>query len=171
MRLAHTFLLLVFFISTGGRGGACSHMVEADFVCFDSAIKLYRMTTGTLPPSDTGLDALVERPVSLLLDGPWEKIMTKIPKDPWGRPYSFILDSDLPGGYGIFSRGPDGISRSVGNDADDFNSWSPSSRGIETNPMKSMPWFLPGFVLSSILLFYLGVRVESYWNRAQKDAP
>ena len=167
MRIAYTFLLLLVVIAMAGRGFASGHVIESDLITFDTAIKLYRMTTGTLPPSDIGLGAFVERPPSLPPDAPWKKLMDKIPEDPWGHPYSFILDSDLPEGYGIFSRGPDGISRTVGNDPDDFNSWSPTSRGIEPNPIKSMPWLLPGIVFSCILCFYIGVRVKP-WNQARQ---
>lgn len=166
MNIAQTSLLLVLIIAMAERGLASGHVAESDMRSFDAAIKMYRMVSGALPPSDIGLGALVERPTSLPPDVTWKKVMDKIPKDPWGRPYSFILDSDLPEGYGVFSRGPDGISRTVGNDPDDFNSWSPTSRGIEPNPIVSMPWLIPGVVLSGILFFYLGVRVERYWNQS-----
>jgi type II secretion system protein G len=168
MKVAHTSLMLVLVIAMTGRGLASGHVAESDMRSFDAAIKMYRIVTGALPPSAIGLGALVERPTSLPPDVPWKKVMGKIPEDPWGHPYSFILDSDLPEGYGIFSRGSDGISRTVGNDPDDFNSWSPTSRGIEPNPIVTMPWLIPVVVLSGFLFFYLGVRVERYWN--QSDA-
>ena len=171
MKSVNTCLLLLLIIATSERSFASGHTIESDLISFRFAIEMYRKTTGTLPPSDIGLQALVERPTSQPPDTRWEKVMTKIPDDPWGLPYSYILDSDLPEGYGLFSRGSDGISRTVGNDPDDFNSWSPTSRGIEPNPTKSMPWLLPGIVLSVILFFYIGVRVERHWNQKTQSGP
>jgi general secretion pathway protein G len=170
MNIAHTFLLLVLFISIAGRGMASGNRIETDLIGLDHMIQFYRLTTGTLPPADIGLGALVEPPPNLPADAKWKKMLVKIPVDPWERPYSYVLDSDLPGGYGIFSRGLDGVSRTVGNDPDDFNSWSPTRRGIEVNPIKSMPWLLPSIASLVILFFYLGVRVQRHWNQNAQQA-
>lgn len=149
-----------------GRVTANISVPKSDLVSLKCLIEFYRTTTGTLPPGDIGLGALVEPPSNLPADAKWRKMLAKIPEDPWGRPYSYILDSDLPGGYGIFSRGLDGVSRTVGNDPDDFNSWSPKMCGIDLNPISSMPWLVPGIVLSGILIFCLGMRAGRRRNLA-----
>lgn len=171
MRISPTSLLLLFVIAMTGRVMANMSVPKNDLSGLSNAIEFYRITTGTLPPCDTGLGALVERPPNLPADAKWKKMLTKIPEDPWGRPYSYILDPDLPGGYGLFSRGSDGISRTVGNDPDDFNSWSPTMRGINPNPIRSMPWLIPAIVSTSILFFCLGMKMGRHRNQAQQVAP
>jgi general secretion pathway protein G len=150
---------------------ASGNMVEADLIGLSAAVEVYRITTGTLPPCEAGLDALVRRPKSLKAETPWNPIMNKIPLDPWDRPYVLIVDPGLQKGYGIYGKGPDGISRTVGNDPDDYNTWSPTRRGIQTNPTKSMPWLWPAGIVTCLACFYLGVRTERFWNSAhQKES-
>ena len=48
-----------------GRGLASGNVTKIDLISIDSANKFYRETTGTLPPSDIGLGAFVERSPSL----------------------------------------------------------------------------------------------------------
>ncbi len=51
--------------------------------------------------------------------------------DPWGHPYlsrrRIALQNGAIVSVGFYSRGQDGISKSLGNDADDINSWDPDS--------------------------------------------
>lgn len=41
----------------------------------------------------------------------------------WGHPPVYIKDETLPEGYGFYLTGEDGISKSLGRDPDDVNSW------------------------------------------------
>lgn len=48
----------------------------------------------------------------------------------WGKPPKYIVSKDLPGGYGLYMEGEDGVTRSNGNDPDDLNSWDVNSRSF-----------------------------------------
>lgn len=85
---------------------------------------MYRLNAETMPSATSGLRALVERPHDLPADFKWVQIMSKIPIDPWGAEYRYVLGEDYPDGFGLYSRGPDGVSATLGNDEDDINSWS-----------------------------------------------
>lgn len=150
---------------------AATSSVEADLNSIRAAVDVYRSQTGSLPPCDIGLNSLVNRPDGLQVNGFWAPIMTKIPMDPWGRPYILVIDAGQPEGFGIYCKGPDGVSRTVGNDPDDYNTWSPSRRGIETDILKRMPWLWPSIALACVCSFYLGVRTERYWTKAEAVSP
>ncbi len=45
----------------------------------------------------------------------------------WGKAPIYIVDEELPGGYGIYLHGEDGVSESRGNDDDDINTWDENS--------------------------------------------
>ena len=45
----------------------------------------------------------------------------------WGSPPIYIQDKTLPEGYGFYLAGEDGISKSMGRDTDDVNSWDRKS--------------------------------------------
>lgn len=84
-------------------------------------VEEFRIVGGRIPTQEEGLEALVSRPVSVKQ---WSQLYNKVPLDPWGNQYCYVVDSKLPRGFGVFSCGPDGISLSEGNDEDDQNSWT-----------------------------------------------
>jgi len=119
-----SFALWLLRFSAGGC--ACSgsrvQRVQQDFSSLRSAIEFYRQTNGELPSQSQGFQALVDRPV----DGApknWTKLMTDIPRNPWNQPYFYLRDDRYPGGFGIYSVGKDGVSRSAGNDKGDYATW------------------------------------------------
>lgn len=123
-------LLAVLWWWSSSAGISCSR-VRGDFPCFESAIKMYMISHGRPPLAEYGLRSLVERTPDHIGDPRWTKLMTKVPPDPWQNPYRYIVSPDLPGGYGIYSTGVDGVSLTVGNDPDDYNSWNPGKHQIE----------------------------------------
>lgn len=86
-----------------------------------AALDLYHLDTGHYPTTDEGLIALVEQP-STVLDwaGPYLK-KKKLPKDPWGREYSYQSPGEN-GGYDLSTLGAD---NAVGGEAEnqDVVSW------------------------------------------------
>ncbi len=109
--------------------GASINQFDNDVCGIRVALSMYESITGRRVSAEDGLRALVERPASLPDGIAWKQLMRDVPKDPWGNDYRYIAGRDLPDGYGIYSCGPDGISHSQGNDADDRNTWSPDGRG------------------------------------------
>lgn len=86
-----------------------------------AALDLYYLDNNAYPSSSHGLQALVQKPEEATnWNGPYLKI-NAVPKDPWGRPYSY----SAPGQHGpfdILSLGADGQSGGVG-EARDIVSW------------------------------------------------
>ena len=107
-------------------GVATAHTIRAvqDFLLIGNALKTFHINAGRFPAEDEGLMALVEKPDTYPENRPWQQVMKKIPADPWGKPYFYITSPSLEYGYGLYSNGRDGVSRSGGNDPDDWNSWS-----------------------------------------------
>jgi general secretion pathway protein G len=135
-----------------------------------SSIKAYRFHTGQLPPSEKGLQALVDRPDSLPPGQNWTKIADHIPKDPWGKEYCYVAGDGLPECFGFYSCGPDGVSASQGNDPDDRNSWSEDGRGIQTGWEPLKPWLgLSGAGIASVFFFF--GRWTPRGHRTRKTAP
>ena len=80
---------------------------------FETAIAAYYHIHLKYPSSEEGLNAILPFLYS-----------NEIPTDPWGNKYQYLY----PGRYNrdkfdIFSFGPDGISKTNGNDYDDLNNW------------------------------------------------
>ncbi|MGH9721527.1 MAG: type II secretion system major pseudopilin GspG [Bryobacteraceae bacterium] len=84
---------------------------------FELGLAQYKLSTGTFPTTDQGLNALRVKPANVLQwDGPYLK--KEIPNDPWGRPYVYKFPGDHGDEPDIISYGPDG---QPGND--DIASW------------------------------------------------
>jgi general secretion pathway protein G len=88
---------------------------------FAAALDLYYLDNSAYPSSTEGLQALVQKPEGAASwNGPYLKI-NAVPKDPWGRPYSY----NAPGQHGPFdisSPGADGREGGTG-EARDVVSW------------------------------------------------
>jgi len=102
-----------------------------DFLAISNGLKTFRIQAGRYPTEAEGLMALVEKPATYPADRSWQPIMKKLPQDPWGNPVHYIRTPRLEKefGFGLYSTGADGISRSQGNDPDDWNSWTEDGRG------------------------------------------
>ena len=95
------------------------------------------------------------------------------PIDPWGHPYVYITRRDPDGSdsYGIYSCGPDGISRTNGNDPGDINSWNGIVPGGDQELTSRILWrvCVPTLALMPIIVF-LGIRLlRKYGGRPTHD--
>jgi len=91
----------------------------------ETALKLYKLETGTYPTTEQGLQALVERPETGNISQNWRKggylEKGKVPKDPWGNEFVY-LSPGIQGDYDIISYGADGVPG--GEDENkDINNW------------------------------------------------
>jgi general secretion pathway protein G len=79
---------------------------KEQIVEFRKAVRTYYYDTGSFPPAEEGLTALVSNPGSDAWRGPY-LFSDRIPRDPWGREY--VLEGVGPedGRYRILSFGPD----------------------------------------------------------------
>jgi general secretion pathway protein G len=79
---------------------------KADIANIDSALDMYKLNNLTYPAPGEGLQALVA-----------QKVIKKLPNDPWGRPYRY----DNPGRRGdvdVYSLGADGVEGGEEDNAD-----------------------------------------------------
>ena len=79
---------------------------QNDIRAIETALNMYRLEKFNYPTTDQGLEALVNPP-DTGTGLPGSGYMTKIPLDPWGRPYQYLS----PGSQGevdVFSFGRDG---------------------------------------------------------------
>ena len=102
-------------------GGARSSAAAIQIERLGGILDLYRLDVGHYPPTDEGLQALVEAPVD---DGRWNGPYVKKANsliDPWGKPYEYIAPGDH-GEYDLFTLGADGVDGGDDENAD-VTSW------------------------------------------------
>ena len=89
----------------------------------ETALKLYKLDTGSYPSTEQGLQALVEPPEVGKLAKNWREggylEKGKVPKDPWDNEF-YYLGPDVTGGgdFEIISYGKDGEEGGEGENAD-----------------------------------------------------
>jgi|ERR1044071_9898679 general secretion pathway protein G len=105
-------------------GGARLHSPQTDISSFTSALSAFQSDCGRFPSSSEGLKALITPPQGIP-PGRWHgPYLEKINKDPWGHDYVYRCPGKhATNAFDIYSLGPDGVSRSDGNDSDDIASW------------------------------------------------
>ena len=100
--------------------GTPAAKLEADVRTLGSALEEYRHICGAFPTREQGLSALVAKPTAGPVPTTWYQLMSRLPVDPWGRPYGYEIPprrSHQP--YDVFSTGADKIES-----ADDIGNWS-----------------------------------------------
>lgn len=91
---------------------------------FALALDSYYLDCGRYPTAEQGLGALWEKPVQEPVPAGWNGpyLSKKIPGDPWGGAYEYIVPGKAGLPFGIRSLGADGREGGEGNDAD-VQSW------------------------------------------------
>lgn len=89
-----------------------------------SALKLYRLDSGTYPSTDQGLLALVQKPETGNIPRNWKSggYLDRLPVDPWQAQYQY-LNPGIHGQIDIFSFGGDNAPGGEGTNAD-LGSWN-----------------------------------------------
>ncbi len=86
------------------------------------ALKLYKLDNRRYPSAEQGLQALVTKPTTAPVPENWKSYLDKLPLDPWGKPYQYVMPG-LNGEVDVISFGADGVTGGEGFDAD-IGSWS-----------------------------------------------
>lgn len=90
-----------------------------------TALKLYKLDSGSYPTTEQGLQALVEQPTSGNVPKNWRQggylEKGRVPKDPWGNEFVY-LSPGIHDDFDIIAYGADGAAGGEDNDAD-INSW------------------------------------------------
>ncbi len=92
---------------------------KSDIAAIETALKLYKLDSGSYPSTEQGLMALVEPPSTGTLPAKYQKggyLEKGLPKDPWRNPFVYICPG-LNGDFDIISYGADGVP-----DGEDENS-------------------------------------------------
>jgi len=91
----------------------------------ETALKLYKLDSGSYPTTEQGLQSLIEAPSVGELPKAWREggylEKGKLPKDPWGNDYVYLCPG-LHGEVDLSSYGADGEPGGEGKNKD-INSW------------------------------------------------
>jgi general secretion pathway protein G len=83
---------------------------KGDIQSIRTSLLSYNAMNGFYPSTEQGLSALVSRPGSEPMPTSWKRLMDDLPKDAWGSNYVYRNPGRKnPGGYDVFSAGPDRI--------------------------------------------------------------
>ena len=109
-----------------GRPGEAKQVkAKVDISALETALKLYKLDSGSYPATEQGLLALVEKPETGNVPKKWKEggylDKGKVPRDPWGNDFVYISPG-VHGDYDIISYGADGVPGGEGEDKD-INSW------------------------------------------------
>jgi general secretion pathway protein G len=94
---------------------------KMDIKTIESALKLYKIDSGTYPTTEQGLEALVKKPETSPLPKKWREggyLEGSVPNDPWGNPFYYTSPGPDGRDYEIISYGNDGQPGGTGRDAD-----------------------------------------------------
>jgi general secretion pathway protein G len=80
---------------------------QSDINNIVQGLKMYKATNGRYPTTEQGLKALVVRPTVGPIPPAWMQQLPKLPNDPWGQPYQYVMPG-LKGEVDVFSLGADG---------------------------------------------------------------
>ena len=81
------------------------------------ALKLYKLDNQRVPTAEQGLNALLIKPTTGPIPSNWKPYLEKLPNDPWGRPYQYLLPG-IKGEFDVMSFGADGVAGGEGKNAD-----------------------------------------------------
>jgi general secretion pathway protein G len=91
--------------------------VTADVQALGTQLKLYESMNGFFPTTEQGLQALVTPPETDPKPARWYQLFNEVPKDPWHNNYIYRCPGvKNPGGYDLFSAGPDRIADTTDDD-------------------------------------------------------
>ncbi len=96
---------------------------KSDIRNLQNSLEMFRLHSFRYPSTDEGLEALVNAPVSADAADRWKgPYLTKVPNDPWGRPYLYLA----PGTHAeidVYTLGRDGQPGGDGEDGD-IGNWN-----------------------------------------------
>lgn len=105
-------LSTVVLINVGGAmNQGRSTKAQADIANLANALEQYSMDMFDYPSEQDGLEALVEAPNSVPDGSRYRQggYISKLPNDPWGRPYIYVRPGERSGGsFDLYSLGADG---------------------------------------------------------------
>jgi len=109
------------YLMRGNVDQAKEVRANSDVQAIQTQLQFYEVQNGSLPSTEQGLKALVERPSGEPQPRKWRQLMPELPLDPWGTPYQYRNPSvrSKRDSYDVFSCGKD---KKPDND-DDIGNW------------------------------------------------
>ena len=94
--------------------------VTSDLQTLTTNLRIYQMNNGFFPTTQQGLQALVVQPTGDPKPKQWLQLLTKIPQDPWGNDYVYVLPGKHnPKSFDLYSKGSDRVAETD----DDMGNW------------------------------------------------
>ncbi len=106
-------------------GKARNTRAQADIQGIISALNMYKLDNYTYPTTEQGLRALVAKPSVEPVPHNWHQYLSKMPKDPWGKPYHYVYPGAHNEAFDVWTDGPPGSQgkHKIGNwNSDENNS-------------------------------------------------
>ncbi len=100
---------------------------HADIQSIVSALNMYKLDNYTYPTTDQGLQALVHKPTTPPVPPNWHQYLSKVPTDPWGKPYKYLYPGTHGEPFDVWTDGPPGSSSN-----DKIGNWT-SEQGSSGN--------------------------------------
>lgn len=99
---------------------AMTEKAKIDMATLSSALDMYRLDNLNYPQSEQGLQSLLVAPNGLAQPERYRAggYIKKLPEDPWGRPYQYVVPGANGAPYDIISLGADGQPGGEDNNAD-----------------------------------------------------
>lgn len=108
------------FVAVGNLEKARVAAAKTQIEAFSTALESYYIDCGFYPSPEQGLSALRKKPettpINDLWDGPY--LYKKVPLDPWGHEYEYLVPAPDGTSYGIRSFGADGLEGGTGKNKD-----------------------------------------------------
>ncbi|MDE0839442.1 MAG: type II secretion system major pseudopilin GspG [Kiritimatiellae bacterium] len=106
----------------GGPGKARVALANAQLQSFRTALQIFKADNGRYPTQGQGLQALVEQPTREPIPAqfPDEGYLSspRVPMDPWGNPYVYLIPGSASTPYEIVTYGANAAPGGEGEDAD-----------------------------------------------------
>lgn len=110
-------LASVVVVNVGDKTGDASiGKAKHDILTLENSLEMYKIDHFKYPTTEQGLDVLINRSNSASDSRNGKKYIKRLPTDPWGHPYQYLVNAD--GEVEIISLGADGIPGGDGLDAD-----------------------------------------------------
>jgi type II secretion system protein G len=95
-------------------------LIHEELENLKTQLRLYEIRNGSLPSTEQGLKALVERPDDQPIPHRWRRLLADVPRDPWNHEYRIEVPAKHSrDAFDVLSAGPDGKFGT----ADDIGNW------------------------------------------------
>lgn len=101
---------------------------KADIQSITSALHLYKLDNYTYPTTQQGLKALVEKPNTPPIPPNWHQYLSKVPQDPWGKPYKYLFPGTHNEPFDVWTDGPPGAA-AKGDQSQVIGNWNADTKG------------------------------------------